>query len=62
MIVRDKRKEICVCVCVCVDIRVCALITYEDYSSQQLNSDKGRDDANEASVLKAVSECQPEFR
>lgn len=27
---------------------VCVLIAHEDYSSQQLNSDKGRDDANEA--------------
>lgn len=34
--------------CMCAHISVCVLIAYEDYSSQQLNSDKGRDDANEA--------------
>lgn len=33
---------------VCTYVYVCVLIAYEDYSSQQLNSDKGRDDANEA--------------
>lgn len=32
----------------CMCAHMCVLIAYEDYSSQQLNSDKGRDDANEA--------------